>query len=310
MKKSIICLAFVFMMTNAAFSGTTGGERPDRSPSWVGSIVNKIEDIIIKKAKEAVETEKKMEKASSKKPWYGGKSEKKKLKRRLEAEENELKNCLSSKPTDSKSDYVKHIVKTKEEAYNDSNRPNNEVIELSFSLENINNIIKKYEERVTRNPSNYDIAIEYYETYLICLKCLIDMHNEFISSAANDYPRMIADNKDKISKQIKEIEKELPKKNDSENIEMLKNNKKYLETLLVALDEAKATLAVQKKWAEDNLPKLLERKATTETTLHTAELTKNVSGLVIGIKTKFESLQVSMPPLIMFKLDENRLKSK
>ncbi len=310
MKKLIFGLLFSLLLNNSLIAGTIGGERPDRSPSWVGSIVNRIEDIIIKRAKETYKAQKQVEKASSKKPWYGGKSEKQKLQKVLDSKENELKNCLSSKPTDSKSDYVKHIVKTREEAYDDSNRPNNEVIELTFSLENINTIIKKYEERVNRNPSNYDIAIEYYQTYLICLKCLIDMHNEFISSAANDYPRMIADNKDKISKQIKEIEKELPKKNDSENIEMLKNNKKYLETLLVALDEAKATLAVQKKWAEDNLPKLLERKATTETTLHTAELTKNVSGLVTGIKTKFESLQVSMPPLIMFKLDENRLKSK
>ena len=310
MKKILFALAISFVINNSVFAGTVGGERPDRSPSWVGSIVNRIEDIIIKRAKETYKAQKQVEKASSKKPWYGGKSEKQKLQKVLDSKENELKNCLSSKPSDSKSDYVKHIVKTREEAYDDSNRPNNEVIELTFSLENINTIIKKYEERVNRNPSNYDIAIEYYQTYLICLKCLIDMHNEFISSAANDYPRMIADNKDKISKQIKEIEKELPKKNDSENIEMLKNNKKYLETLLVALDEAKATLAVQKKWAEDNLPKLLERKATTETTLHTAELTKNVSGLVTGIKTKFESLQVSMPPLIMFKLDENRLKSK
>ena len=310
MKKLTIAILFSLLINTNVSAGTIGGERPDRSPSWAGSFINTIEDIIIKKAKETYKTQKKMEKASSKKSWYGGKSEKKKLQKVLEGKENELKNCLSSKPTDSKSDYVKQIVKTKEEAYNDSNRPNNEVIELTFSLENINTIIKKYEERVNRNPSNYDIAIEYYQTYLVCLKCLIDMHNEFISSAANDYPRMIADNKDKISKQITEINNELPKKQDKENIELLKSNKKYLESLLVALDEAKATLAIQKKWAEDNLPKLLERKATTETTLHTAELTKNVSGLVTGIKTKFESLQVSMPPLIMFKLDESKLKSK
>ena len=310
MKKLTIAILLSLLINTNVSAGTIGGERPDRSPSWAGSFINTIEDIIIKKAKETYKTQKQMEKASSKKSWYGGKSEKHKLQRTLEGKENELKNCLSSKPTDSKSDYVKHIVKTKEEAYNDSNRPNNEVIELTFSLENINTIIKKYEERVNRNPSNYDIAIEYYQTYLVCLKCLIDMHNEFISSAANDYPRMIADNKDKISKQITEINNELPKKQDKENIELLRSNKKYLESLLVALDEAKATLAVQKKWAEDNLPKLLERKATTETTLHTAELTKNVSGLVTGIKTKFESLQVSMPPLIMFKLDESKLKSK
>ena len=310
MKKTIISLAFILMMNGTAFSGTIGGERPDRSPSWVGSMVNRIEDIIIKKAKEAVKTEKKLEKASSKKPWYGGNSEKKKYQRLLDSEENELKNCLSSRPTNSKSDYVKHIVKTKEEAYNDSNRPNNEVIELTFSLENINSIIKKYEERVTRNPSNYDIAIEYYETYLICLKCLIDMHHEFINSASKDYPKMIADNKEKILKQISEITKELPDKKDSENVELLKSNKKYLETLITALDEAKVTLSHQKKWAEDNLPKLEERRKTTETTLNTARITKDVSGLVTGIKAKFESLQVSMPPLIMFKLDESKLKSK
>ena len=265
MKKLTIAILFSLLINTNVSAGTIGGERPDRSPSWAGSFINTIEDIIIKKAKETYKTQKQMEKASSKKSWYGGKSEKKKLQKVLEGKENELKNCLSSKPTDSKSDYVKHIVKTKEEAYNDSNRPNNEVIELTFSLENINTIIKKYEERVNRNPSNYDIAIEYYQTYLVCLKCLIDMHNEFISSAANDYPRMIADNKDKISKQITEINNELPKKQDKENIELLRSNKKYLESLLVALDEAKATLAIQKKWAEDNLPKLLERKATTET---------------------------------------------
>ena len=183
-------------------------------------------------------------------------------------------------------------------------------MELSFSLENINTIIKRYEERVTRNPSNYDIAIEYYETYLICLKCLIDMHNEFISSASNEYPKMISDYKEKITKQIYQINSELPKKTDSQNIELLKNNKVYLETLLTALDEAKATLAVQKKWAEENLPKLIERRDTTETTLNTARITKEVSGLVTSIKAKFERLQVSMPPLIMFKLDESKLKSK
>lgn len=310
MKKILFALALSLVINNSVFAGTVGGERPDRSPSWVGSVVNKIEDIIIKKAKEVVKTEKKVEKASPKKGWFGGKSEKQKLQKRLDSEENELKNCLSSKPTNSKSNYVKNIVKTKEEAYNDSNRPNNEVIELSFSLENINTIIKKYEERVTRNPSNYDIAIEYYETYLICLKCLIDMHTEFISSASNDYPRMIEDNKKKILNQISEITKELPHKTNSENIELLKNNKEYLETLLVALDEAKVTLASQKKWAEDNLPKLKERKSTTETTLNTARITKDVSGLVTGIKAKFESLQVSMPPLIMFKMDESKLKSK
>lgn len=310
MKKNIICLYFCLII-NASFAGTIGGERPDRSPNWiVGVVVNKIEDIIIKKAKETVKTEKQYETASSKRPWYGGKSDKQKLLRRLNNEENELKNCLSSKPTNSKSNYVKNIVKTREEALDDSNRPNNEVMELTFSLENINTIIKKYEERVTRNPSNYDIAIEYYETYLICLKCLIDMHNEFISSATNEYPKMIADYRDKISNQIFQINSELPTKKDSQNIEMLKNNKDYLEKLLTALDEAKATLLIQKKWAEDNLPKLEERKSTSETTLNTARITKDVSGLVTGIKTKFECLQVSMPPLIMFKMDENKLKSK
>lgn len=310
MKKTIFILLLTLVFNNFVLAETIGGERPDRSPDWVGAIINKIEDIIIKKAKEVVQTEKKLDKASSKKPWYGGKSEKQKLIRRLESEENELKNCLSSRPTDNKSDYVKHIVKTKEEAYNDTNRPNNEVIELTFSLENINTIIKKYEERVNRNPSNYDIAIEYYETYLICLKCLIDMHNEFISSATNEYPKMISDYKCKISEQIKEISKELPNIKDSENIELLKNNKEYLGTLLTALDEARLTLISQKKWAESNLPKLQERKSTTETTLNTARITKDVSGLVTGIKTKFECLQVSMPPLIMFKMDENKLKSK
>ena len=69
-------------------------------------------------------------------------------------------------------------------------------------------------------------------------------------------------------------------------------------------------LRPKKKWAEDNLPKLKERKSTTETTLNTARITKDVSGLVTGIKAKFESLQVSMPPLIMFKMDESKLKSK
>ena len=310
MKKTILCFALTLAFNNIILAGTIGGERPDRSPSWVGSIINKNEDLIIKKAKEVVQTEKRVDKAKSKRPWYGGKSEKQKLIKQLEAKENELKNCLSSRPTDNKSDYVKHIVKTKEEAFNDTNRPNNEVIELTFSLENINTIIKKYEERVNRNPSNYDIAIEYYETYLVCLKCLIDMHNEFISSATNEYPKMISDYKCKITDQINEITKELPSKKDSENIELLKNNKKYLETLLTALDEAKITLASQKKWAEDNLPKLEERKSTSETTLNTARITKDVSGLVTGIKTKFECLQVSMPPLIMFKMDENKLKSK
>ena len=58
------------------------------------------------------------------------------------------------------------------------------------------------------------------------------------------------------------------------------------------------------------MPKLEERRKTTETTLNTARITKDVSGLVTGIKAKFESLQVSMPPLIMFKLDESKLKSK
>ena len=309
MKKITVSLCFCFII-NFAYAATIGGERPDRSPDWIGSIVNKIEDIIIKKARETVEIQKQLQKASSKKSWFGGKSDKQKLLSRLSSEENELKNCLSSKPTDSKVKYDKHIVKTREEALNDSNRPNNEVIELSFSLENINTIIKRYEERVTRNPSNYDIAIEYYETYLICLKCLIDMHNEFISSASNEYPKMISDYKEKITKQIYQINSELPKKTDSQNIELLKNNKVYLETLLTALDEAKATLAVQKKWAEENLPKLIERRDTTETTLNTARITKEVSGLVTSIKAKFERLQVSMPPLIMFKLDESKLKSK
>lgn len=310
MRKIAFGLLFALAVNGSLLAGTIGGERPDRSPSWMGSIVSKIEDKIIEKAKQAVSTEKNLDKANTKRGFFGGKSEREVVLGYLEEQVNELKNCLASKPTGSKSEYEKHIVKTKEEAVDDTNRPNNEVIELTFSLENINNIIKKYEERVNRNPSNYDIAIEYYETYLICLKCLIDMHNEFISSAETDYPRMINSNKEKIEAQLCEIKKELPEKKDEDNVKLLENNKKYLETLLVALDEAKATLKEQKKWAQENLPKLEESRSTTETTLKTARITKDVSGLVTGIKAKFESLQVSMPPLIMFKLDETQLKSK
>ena len=243
------------------------------------------------------------------KGWFSSKSEKDKVQCYLDEQLNELKNRLSSKPTNSKSDYVKKIVEKREDAIDDSNRPNNEVVELSFSLENINTIIKKYEERVQRNPSNYEIAIEYYEVYLMCLKSLIEMHQEFITSCETTYPEMIEKNVTRIKAQIADIDKELPQKKDEENINILKSSKEYLVTLLTALDEAKKTLVIQKKWAKDNLPSLEERRSTTETTLKTAQITKDVSGLVTGIKAKFESLQVSMPPLIMFKLDESKLKS-
>lgn len=309
MKKLVIAVALGLVFNTGLIAGTIGGERPDRSPSWVGSFVNKIENLIIEKALEAYKTEQNLEKANSKKGWFSSKSEKDKVQCYLDEQLNELKNRLSSKPTNSKSDYVKKIVEKREDAIDDSNRPNNEVVELSFSLENINTIIKKYEERVQRNPSNYEIAIEYYEVYLMCLKSLIEMHQEFITSCETTYPEMIEKNVTRIKAQIADIDKELPQKKDEENINILKSSKEYLVTLLTALDEAKKTLVIQKKWAKDNLPSLEERRSTTETTLKTAQITKDVSGLVTGIKAKFESLQVSMPPLIMFKLDESKLKS-
>lgn len=309
MKKLVIAVALGLVFNTGLIAGTIGGERPDRSPSWVGSFVNKIENLIIEKALQAYKTEQNLEKANSKKGWFSSKSEKDKVQCYLDEQLNELKNRLSSKPTNSKSDYVKKIVEKREDAIDDSNRPNNEVVELSFSLENINTIIKKYEERVQRNPSNYEIAIEYYEVYLMCLKSLIEMHQEFITSCETTYPEMIEKNVTRIKAQIADIDKELPQKKDEENINILKSSKEYLVTLLTALDEAKKTLVIQKKWAKDNLPSLEERRSTTETTLKTAQITKDVSGLVTGIKAKFESLQVSMPPLIMFKLDESKLKS-
>lgn len=309
MKKLVIAVALGLVFNTGLIAGTIGGERPDRSPSWVGSFVNKIENLIIEKALQAYKTEQNLEKANSKKGWFSSKSEKDKVQCYLDEQLNELKNRLSSKPTNSKSDYVKKIVEKREDAIDDSNRPNNEVVELSFSLENINTIIKKYEERVQRNPSNYEIAIEYYEVYLMCLKSLIEMHQEFITSCETTYPEMIEKNVTRIKAQIADIAKELPQKKDEENINILKSSKEYLVTLLTALDEAKKTLVIQKKWAKDNLPSLEERRSTTETTLKTAQITKDVSGLVTGIKAKFESLQVSMPPLIMFKLDESKLKS-
>lgn len=309
MKKLVIAVALGLVFNTGLIAGTIGGERPDRSPSWVGSFVNKIENLIIEKALQAYKTEQNLEKADSKKGWFSSKSEKDKVQCYLDEQLNELKNRLSSKPTNSKSDYVKKIVEKREDAIDDSNRPNNEVVELSFSLENINTIIKKYEERVQRNPSNYEIAIEYYEVYLMCLKSLIEMHQEFITSCETTYPEMIEKNVTRIKAQIADIDKELPQKKDEENINILKSSKEYLVTLLTALDEAKKTLVIQKKWAKDNLPSLEERRSTTETTLKTVQITKDVSGLVTGIKAKFESLQVSMPPLIMFKLDESKLKS-
>lgn len=309
MKKLVIAVALGLVFNTGLIAGTIGGERPDRSPSWVGSFVNKIENLIIEKALQAYKTEQNLEKANSKKGWFSSKSEKDKVQCYLDEQLNELKNRLSSKPTNSKSDYVKKIVEKREDAIDDSNRPNNEVVELSFSLENINTIIKKYEERVQRNPSNYEIAIEYYEVYLMCLKSLIEMHQEFITSCETTYPEMIEKNVSRIKAQIADIDKELPQKKDEENINILKSSKEYLVTLLTALDEAKKTLVIQKKWAKDNLPSLEERRSTTETTLKTVQITKDVSGLVTGIKAKFESLQVSMPPLIMFKLDESKLKS-
>lgn len=309
MKKLVIAVALGLVFNTGLIAGTIGGERPDRSPSWVGSFVNKIENLIIEKALQAYKTEQNLEKADSKKGWFSSKSEKDKVQCYLDEQLNELKNRLSSKPTNSKSDYVKKIVEKREDAIDDSNRPNNEVVELSFSLENINTIIKKYEERVQRNPSNYEIAIEYYEVYLMCLKSLIEMHQEFITSCETTYPEMIEKNVSRIKAQIADIDKELPQKKDEENINILKSSKEYLVTLLTALDEAKKTLVIQKKWAKDNLPSLEERRSTTETTLKTVQITKDVSGLVTGIKAKFESLQVSMPPLIMFKLDESKLKS-
>lgn len=309
MKKLVLAVALGLVFNSGLMAGTIGGERPDRSPSWVGSFVNKIENLIIEKALQAYKTEQNLNKANSKKGWFASKSEKDKVQDYLDEQLNELKNRLSSKPTNSKSNYEKKIVEKREDAIDDSNRPNNEVVELSFSLENINTIIKKYEERVQRNPSNYEIAIEYYEVYLMCLKSLIEMHQEFITSCETTYPEMIEKNVSRIKAQVAEIEKELPQKKDEENINILKSSKEYLGTLLTALDEAKKTLVIQKKWAKDNLPSLEERRTTTETTLKTAQITKDVSGLVTGIKAKFESLQVSMPPLIMFKLDESRLKS-
>ena len=65
----------------------------------------------------------------------------------------------------------------------------------------------------------------------------------------------------------------------------------------------------QKVYIGQTTTSLEERKSTTETTLNTAQISKDVSGLITGIKTKFESLHVSMPPLIMFQLDESKLKS-
>ncbi len=309
MKKLVLAVALGLVFNSGLMAGTLGGERPDRSPSWVGSFVNKIENLIIEKALQAYKTEQNLDKANAKKGWFSSKSEKDKVQNYLDEQLNELKNRLSSKPTNSKSNYEKKIVEKREDAIDDSNRPNNEVVELSFSLENINTIIKKYEERVQRNPSNYEIAIEYYEVYLMCLKSLIEMHQEFIASCETTYPEMIEKNVSRIKAQIADIDKELPQKKDEENINILKSSRDYLVTLLDALDEAKKTLVIQKKWAKDNLPSLEERRTTTETTLKTAQISKDVSGLVTGIKAKFESLQVSMPPLIMFKLDESKLKS-
>lgn len=309
MKKLAFAVALGLVFNTGLIAGTIGGERPDRSPSWVGCIINSLEDMIIEKALQAYRTEQNLDKASSKKGWFESKSERDKVQCYLEEQLNELKNRLSSKPTGSKSDYVKKIVEKREDAIDDSNRPNNEVVELSFSLENINTIIKKYEERVQRNPSNYEIAIEYYEVYLMCLKSLIEMHQEFITSCETTYPQMIEKNVSKIKAQIADIDRELPLKKDEGNINILKNSRQYLETMLTALAEAKKTLEIQKKWAKDNLPSLEERKSTTETTLNTAQISKDVSGLITGIKTKFESLHVSMPPLIMFQLDESKLKS-
>ena len=52
MKKLVIAVALGLVFNTGLIAGTIGGERPDRSPSWVGSFVNKIENLIIEKAAE------------------------------------------------------------------------------------------------------------------------------------------------------------------------------------------------------------------------------------------------------------------
>src|SRR4030042_1456582 len=185
MKQWLIIITVVSFNITIALADIVPGERPDMAPSWLEKLFGvSLEYKIIEQAK-------KVEKCQAE--WknihlsysdtegflWWKHSPKKEALEKLIKESEILENFLASTPSDSnKPKYV--LIREKGGKGKEANQ---EIVEINLAMKNLWNLHKK----MMANPSDLDMAEQYYDSHVTCMAAIIGMHEEFVQNIETKY---------------------------------------------------------------------------------------------------------------------------
>lgn len=304
MKRLLLSTVLFLSLVSNAYAASNPGERPDQQPNRWNLLASNLEDKIVEKAQDIKATNEEFQNAPERSGTIWVTNPKKTAKEKLEIKKDELKDLLASTPTGSEKSKDEYCSKDKK------HKPNKEIIEVKFSLNNLMNLLKKLQEKLQNNPSNLDTAIKYYETYIICLNEIIEMHQSFVKNSENSYKTEINNKINQFAQLIDQSEKMLSSNPSSVNRSRIINIKNNQESVMKKLNEALNVLAKQKTWAENNLPQLQELLPIVKLAYDTSKATKDAKVILDDINSNYAKLKSELPPLIVFEIDLSQLELK
>lgn len=298
---------FILFMAFLVGSFAEPGNRPDQNPNFFTGLFYSIEDIIIEHAEDLIQIKEKMENASDKDGWFSD-SPKKKLSAEFKIQAEKLKNSLSSVPSGGGGELKKEQSDKESSDLVSAAKSNNEVIEVSFSLENVNGLLAKFQEEFAAKPDDLELAVKYYRVFLVCLENVIELHHSFIENAGSLYlveiEQKIAESRNLLIK----LEQYFNSDVSAEAKAHTEQNIAHIKSIIKELDAAKPILFKQRDWAKENVRQMIETHNTVKLTLETVKIVKSVSEIIKSINRDFQQLKFQVPPLIRFSVNDQATK--
>ncbi|NIT58703.1 MAG: hypothetical protein GWN00_21505 [Aliifodinibius sp.] len=219
-------------------------------------------------------------------------------KKEYEKLQDRLKDLLASTPSDSneaKTDLIRD--------YHAAATSNAEIVELMLSIENLRNMVLQGRREFLKDTTNLELATEYYNAHVECLATLVEMHDEFIQNVDVKYEPDIARLIERFQGLEQESQKRLKSGLSETAVQAIKKLIANQRLVIQKLEEAKASLPTQKKWAAHNLTTLTERLMVARLANKTLLATTEAKSFVKDLGDSFEELSFSPPPLIVFDID-------
>ncbi|MFH1530721.1 MAG: hypothetical protein ABIK09_08340 [Pseudomonadota bacterium] len=186
---------------------------------------------------------------------------------------------------------------------------NTEIQEVKGGIELTKGAVEKLRSQLLESSQDLELAKEYYKKHIALIEALIRLHAQFIVNSQSEYRINIEKVRGQVINLIDETKAKIAryKREDGlpQTIIDLEMFLKRQEAVHVALRVASERLEEQRLWAEANLKRLHESLDVAFTAEKTLDVTSEAHSIVVEIMEKFEDLQVTAPPLIVFELPDD-----